>query len=1318
MRKRLWILPIIAVALFSLTWFGYLKPKIESLARELIQQQNQEHFAIHYELEGFEFDLFPPRFELINLKVTGKNELNDLFTPANIKQISAELNPFKLLIGKLEINEIQIYRPQVKIFADPLLQKDTPPQEIPVAKLFDLLKKFPIRNFVIAQLQLEVESLEHQSTFRSPELNLGLKYSLDSINLEIESLNSGVAFLDLNEKLDFEASATLNRNQITINSANLANGESRIQAQGSIPNWKALTLHPEFNLLFESSLVLEKLNSILTDLTQQELDLSGKVQGQGRLSYQKDNLNLQIKSNYSDLSIIGMAIGNGGGLIDLQQSILNFKDWTIQHPAGNAKVDSLELNLNKSLNFVGGAVVPELDLQKLLVSLGLTTVPTWIDLSGKLNCQGQFTTPYNIQCSSEITGKSILIKAGMKDTDGKIAEVPLLNAAGTVTIDNKSVDYKADLKIENNTGKSNGRIGYKDGFNISFSTTELDLKHITYLVGLNLSGKANIEGLTAGDSSAATFNMQLNTKDFVLDGYKLGSFSSRLDYAKGQLQINEILGAYKKTQYLGDISLDLLASKIKGRISAPLVESQDVFEILNHLFEIPVSVSSLGKAEMDFEGPLNFWKLKFNLRALFNEVFIAGDRFDSLTLDVSANGKQIQLKQLDLKRNQSQITTSGTISSEQVINIVSQTDNLRLEESTLISKMNSNTFGKVLAKANIEGTIQNPQILVNASLVNSVFGEQELPDSSLQLTLNKSFLDTTFDLLGSKVKGQVFYPLQKNQKPLTIKIQSTQWKYGNLLGLITGAPVANDFDTSLTSELSLVSNSGDLFQSSGQLLISELYLQKANQKLKNDQLISVQFNNGIASIQNFKLIGGKDRIEISGQGFTADRLNIRVNAVSDLRYFHPILPFLDEINGETEVAANIRGKVSSIELFGSAQLNNVFVRLKGFPHPFERIRSDISFSQNRILVNSLRAQLAGGSLNGDGSFSFIGFKNFPANIRARIDGVSLHVPDKVKTQGYGDLVFSGNWFPYILSGTYRVQSGTVEKEFTEGSAGIGNIKQSIYLPKNLREETFEPVLLDLQVITEKPLYLKNSMIDGYAKGNLQVKGPPTNPILLGRVNIEKDTKLTIKDKIFEVQSGIVNFNDPQEVNPELFVTAQSRIAEYDISVLVQGASRNPNIRLTSVPPLAEQDIISLLALGVTSSQLDQNIQSKDQQTQTGFEIGAAIISNNALSRNLQDRLGVNVQFTSSYDSTKNIAVPKVTVSRKLTDRLNAAASRTLGEQTSYDVKLQYRINNNISAIGTWEDRDLEQGTNIISETNSKTNQSIFGLDLEFKREFK
>ena len=486
----------------------------------------------------------------------------------------------------------------------------------------------------------------------------------------------------------------------------------------------------------------------------------------------------------------------------------------------------------------------------------------------------------------------------------------------------------------------------------------------------------------------------------------------------------------------------------------------------------------------------------------------------------------------------------------------------------------------------------------------------------------------------------------------------------------------------------------------------------------NNGPMDITTDNGYVRLKNVLLVGPNSSLRVaSGDGFTSERLNMDVNAELDLRILQIFMPFLDDLGGPLLMSANITGRVGKPTILGTAKLNNAFVKLKGFPHPIERLSSDISFSQSRISINDIKGQIAGGTLEGEGSVQINGPQNWPVNIHARLNNVTMNVPDKVRTSGNAELQFAGNWFPFTLSGVYHVNGGIFEKEFIDDSGTSIGVRQSQYLPKVLRETQFEPILLDLQIILDKPLAVKNSLFDGTVDGQIQVKGAPTSPILIGKINAERRSRLIFKDKAFDVQTAVIDFNDPNEINPNLYVSATSRINEYDITLLAQGFAKNPTIKMTSVPPLSDQDIVSLIALGITTgtSGTDQTYQQQVAREQTGLTIGGAVLAA-PVNRQLESHTGFNLSVTSGYDSTRNISIPKVTLSRKLTDRLKMSGSRNVGDVEGYDVKLEYFLNSNWTAVGSYENKTLYENTILLNSPQETEN--VFGLDLEFKREFK
>ena len=152
--------------------------------------------------------------------------------------------------------------------------------------------------------------------------------------------------------------------------------------------------------------------------------------------------------------------------------------------------------------------------------------------------------------------------------------------------------------------------------------------------------------------------------------------------------------------------------------------------------------------------------------------------------------------------------------------------------------------------------------------------------------------------------------------------------------------------------------------------------------------------------------------------------------------------------------------------------------------------------------------------------------------------------------------------------------------------------------------------------------------------------------------------------------------------------------------------------------MAEKDIISLLAIGATDNSIGTTVKASEGTAST-LNMGSGVIKKNAVTNLIKDSIGFDVQFAPGFDETGNSAVQKIIVSRKFNQRFDLTASRSIGgagQETQ--ARARYRLNDRVSVIGSWLGRDYTE--TVTTDTNATTvvNPNAFGLDLEYKFEFK
>lgn len=1323
MRRAFWIL-ITPLAGFLVLWISlklWIGPRLENWALEKTIAYVNSTLPLHVQAERLRLSFFKPFLSLEGIQIESQGDLAEAIKKTHIHDVQVFVDFFRLFSGRLTLSAVVVNAPQIDINIDPFLKSDTPAKVLPMEMLFSQMEKLPIQRVFLKNISLKVRSQKFK--FDSEVINGDFLVTNQGSSLIVKTALPAmkIAFSQAGDFYgSFDAQLYLTQQFLRIIQLGVRLDDSEFLAHGELTHISHLMIKPSGFLNGSAKLNLSDLYKEIKKArpTLKIPSFSGEINTDLEARFDGlDDLVGKADITTRALTVDNFELGNARIQGDYKDRNITLSEMKIQHPAGEAIVTKTQMSLDHNFAFKTKISVTDLDLQELFQTLNLKGIPVGTDIKGELPCEGQIQPSFQVTCTrASINANDLWVKSENSSNATNILNLDSLSAQGQLQVTTKAVTYAAAVTLGSSAGTSDGVIDFNSGFKINFKTKKLNLKDVKNLAGLKLQGSTVIEGSTSGNTSAAIFDMNLNAREFIFENFALGNLITQLKYRKGHLLFNEIAGALNKTQYLGGLDVNLNNNSLQGDFRSPTVDVADVAIIIQHLIKFPVEVQGLGSARAHIDGPLNFWKMNYQVDSAFKKVHIGSEIFDQLNFNVSAQNGNIKPNNVLLKRGNSNLSVQGQISSDQVMNLHADGKNWRLEESTIISHVNTSITGNLNFSAEISNSVSKPQLLVKGAVTDTLFEDQEIPNSNFILRLNRESFGAQLSLFGDKVQGEFQLPFEKGQIPLVVKMNTNNWNYSSLLGLIGGSDLASEYQSSVTSKVDLRSDSGDFFKSSGKMTVQNLSLKRGPLSFENQGPIEVFSDDGVVTLKNFHLEGLKNSLQIRGTRFTAQDLNLSVNLNADMRLLQIFLPFLEDLGGPLNSSTTISGSLKKPEILGTLNTENAFIKIKNFPHPIERLSAEVIFSQSKVAINNVKAQFADGTLTGEGSTLINGLKDLPTSIHLNLEGVTFNVPDKVRSSGHADLLFSGNWFPFTLSGTYHVSSGLVEKEFTEEANGIAGVRQSIYLPKVIRESQFEPILLDLQVALERNILVKNSLLDGAVSGQLQVKGPPGNPILLGKINTEKKSKLIFKDKVFEIQNGVIDFNDPSEINPNLYISAQSRINEYDINLVAQGPSKSLGIRLNSIPPLPEQDIISLIALGMTTSTTGQNIQARQQaEQQLGVEIGGAVLAK-PISKLTESTLGLNLQVTSQYDSTRNISVPKITLSRRLSDRVKFSGSRPVGNSQSYDLKLEYLLNNNITAVGSFENRGTEDTTTL--QRTQPEAQSIFGLDLEFKREFK
>ena len=224
-----------------------------------------------------------------------------------------------------------------------------------------------------------------------------------------------------------------------------------------------------------------------------------------------------------------------------------------------------------------------------------------------------------------------------------------------------------------------------------------------------------------------------------------------------------------------------------------------------------------------------------------------------------------------------------------------------------------------------------------------------------------------------------------------------------------------------------------------------------------------------------------------------------------------------------------------------------------------------------------------------------------------------------------------------------------------------------------------------------------------AEADLRVRGTWEHPIILGHIHVLSGDLLFHGNR-YRVARGDINFANPFRLDPVLNVEASTTIQQYEITLNFNGPASKLTLAYRSDPPLPATDIITLLALGQTSSEGTSRSAGNTQST-----AGASALLSEAVSSQVGGRIQKLFGITNfrvdpalvgvATTGTGQNASARVTVQQQVTRNVTITYVSNVGSTQEQVIQVEYNVNRNISIVAL---RDYN-GT--------------FGIDVKIKKRF-
>src|SRR5204863_7483764 len=153
-----------------------------------------------------------------------------------------------------------------------------------------------------------------------------------------------------------------------------------------------------------------------------------------------------------------------------------------------------------------------------------------------------------------------------------------------------------------------------------------------------------------------------------------------------------------------------------------------------------------------------------------------------------------------------------------------------------------------------------------------------------------------------------------------------------------------------------------------------------------------------------------------------------------------------------------------------------------------------------------------------------------------------------------------------------------------------------------------------------------------------------------------------------LRDGTVQFVGLEEINPNLDIRTQRIIQGVEAHVNIHGTLQKPEIELTSVPPLEQADILSLIVFNQPINRVSEGQQISLAQRAAGIAAGAVA---GELAKSIGDAL--NLSDFEIQMAPESGSVAQFTLGQQITEGLYVKVQESVGDVNTTNFVLEYQL---------------------------------------------
>ncbi|MEO8191395.1 MAG: translocation/assembly module TamB domain-containing protein [Acidobacteriota bacterium] len=657
-----------------------------------------------------------------------------------------------------------------------------------------------------------------------------------------------------------------------------------------------------------------------------------------------------------------------------------------------------------------------------------------------------------------------------------------------------------------------------------------------------------------------------------------------------------------------------------------------------------------------------------------------GQKFSQMTARVLFTPGRLALEDLRASIGPGMIGGRGVLSlRDRTFEARLAGDHIPLNAISALASTEKDVSGRLSFQLSGGGSLDRPNLKVNASIAEAVVFGHPLPDGReprLEATVAAGVLDAVAEVperWSLKAKGDLF------GKPARVAVSLDAPDLGSFL-LMTpfGLPAGRGGSVAIDGTVTLPVKEGDAPTGEFRMTRARLDLPDRPGVLATSGVVRISLADGTLTFQDFQAAGEGTLLKAGGSINVGDKsgaMNLALSGTIDAALLALEFPNLG-LSGRVVLDLRAAGTLATPNLSGSLRVENGKYRLTSLSQIVDNIDASVTFQGSRADLEG-RAKFGGGDLYASGNIRLerLALQDFRVSIQAR--RVALHYPQDLRLQVDADLVASGNGRRNDLRGEVTLLRGTYSRDFEVTLSDL--LSRSRPTDVLVAQEPWrEQTSLDVRIVSSAALEVRNNLARLTATVDLVARGTVADPTVTGQIVLDEGGRITFRDVRYDIESGTITFASARGFTPILDIHARAEVRGYDLIVNLVGTWPRIQTSFSSDPPLPDEQIFSLLLTGTAPT--SRTTASTDTTSESIVSAGASIAAGAAtgtITRPTQrffklDRFEIDPVFSGGQ-----LSDIRSTIGKQIAPNVLATYSQSLDTSKPPVYGLEWQVGSNV-----------------------------------------